>query len=78
MGDKITIEFTIDEVKDLIIDYFGVDEEDFDIDKFNDEQIKQALLDNNYWLRIPYWKNKLINIDLIINKMYTCKYRKSI
>jgi len=44
MDDTITIEFTEEELKDVLLDYSGDDEDTFDINDYSDEVIKNALL----------------------------------
>ena len=44
MEDTITIEFTEDELRDVLFDYLGDDEGTFDINNYSDEAIKNALL----------------------------------
>jgi hypothetical protein len=46
MNKKIIIEFSEEELKEIITDYYGLEEEDFDIDDYEAEQIKQILLGN--------------------------------
>lgn len=42
--ENIVIEFEIEELKEIIMDYYGIKKEDFDISDYNDEQIKWVLL----------------------------------
>jgi len=46
MSEKIMIEFTIEEITDVLLDYYGEDEDTFDIGDFDDFQIKEALLNH--------------------------------
>jgi len=45
MDDLITLSFTEEELKRVIMDYTGVEEDYFDIDDYDDEYIKQMLLE---------------------------------
>lgn len=44
MDDRIIIEFSEDELEEILINYYGIEEEDFDINDFSNESIKIALL----------------------------------
>jgi hypothetical protein len=44
MDDTIAIEFTEEELKDVLLNYYGDDEDTFDINDYSDEAIKNALL----------------------------------
>jgi peptide subunit release factor 1 (eRF1) len=46
MKENIMIEFTEDELKDILINHFGLEEDEFDINDYTDEEIKQALLES--------------------------------
>lgn len=46
MEEIIAIEFTIDELTEVLMDYYGEDEEFFDIGDYDDGMIKTALLNS--------------------------------
>lgn len=47
MENNFLIEFSYKEIKDIVMNYYGIDEEEFNIDDFSDEQIKTALLEGS-------------------------------
>lgn len=46
MEETIVIEFTIEELTEVLIDYYGEDEDTFDIGDYDDGMIKTALLNS--------------------------------
>jgi hypothetical protein len=46
MEERIIIEFDISELKDLIINYYGLEDESFDINDYDNDEIKRIILDS--------------------------------
>lgn len=44
MNNIISLNFTIEELKNILLDYYGDSEETFDINEYSDDMLKNALL----------------------------------
>lgn len=47
MKENIIIEFTYEEIKNIIMNFYGIEADDFDINDYSDEQIKEALIEGS-------------------------------